>query len=198
MGKTDYVLEPILRVLKDGEETPSSEIRLRVADALSLSEAEREYIAPGSPYAEFKYAIAHGLVRLQSLGHLKRVSTEKIYRLTPSGAELAASPRSLSLSDIKNKRVSKGVPIHAPVAQEAASRVGGRAVRNLEAAQHSKADAQALPGGNRRFSIFAWLAGAVLTAVFLAAAWSSIKLLAAVAVLALLGGGRYLRIRREE
>ncbi len=108
MGKTDYVLEPILRVLKDGEETPSSEIRLRVAESLGLSEDERKHIAPGSPYAEFKYAVAHGLVRLQAHGHLKKVSTEKTYRLTPRGAELAHRPGSLSLRDIKNKHSEKG------------------------------------------------------------------------------------------
>ncbi|MCY3928738.1 MAG: winged helix-turn-helix domain-containing protein [Acidobacteria bacterium] len=118
MGKTDYVLEPILRVLKDGEETPSSEIRLRVAESLGLSEAERKHIAPGSPYAEFKYAVAHGLVRLQAHGHLKKVSTEKIYRLTPRGAELAHRPGALSLRDIKN---------NTPKENAQALRGGGRA-----------------------------------------------------------------------
>ncbi len=150
MGKTDYVLEPILRALKDGEKTPSSEIRQRVADSLNLSEAEREYIAPGSPYAEFKYAVAHGLVRLQSLGHLKKVSTEKIYRLTPSGAKLAASPRSLTLSDISGGSPQRSGD-DAPTSSRSPERAGSRARAGPQEHRRAEADARALPGSDRPF-----------------------------------------------
>ena len=180
LAKTDYVLVPTLRALKDSEESPSSEIRARVADALDLSEAERERIAPGSPYAEFKYAVAHALVRLQRYGHLEKVPTGN-YRLTPSGAKLAASPRSLTLGDIKNKQSSTGPqpPVEGATVQP-------------------RTDAQPLPSGSRAFRVFAWLGGAVLAGIVLWTVWQYIKLLAVLAFLVTVFGWRHLRVRRDD
>lgn len=100
---------------------------------------------------------------------------------------MAASPRSLTLSDIKN-----------------GDRARTGQVRNLamlaRTGEHARADdARAFPGGSRGHSApFVWLAGAVLVGVALTAAWPYIKLLATVGVLTLIGGWRHLRIRRGE
>lgn len=126
MGKSDYVLEPILRAFEDDAELSNSAIRSRVASALNLSEAEIGETFPGNPtkLTQLGAHVAQGLKTLQKpYGHLEKTRetrTDKFYRLTLSGVRLAASPGPLGISDIKNKQSSTSA---RPKAEDA---TGGR------------------------------------------------------------------------
>ena len=83
----ESLMLPVLKALSDGLETPTSEVRARVADAEGLTQDEVQKLLPSGKHPVFRNRVGWAMTHMKSAGLMESVR-HGIYKLTAEGKQV--------------------------------------------------------------------------------------------------------------